>query len=327
MVLIVTNEKDVTSDYIVRELQKRNSPYYRLNTERIGNGVNVYLDLYNRECYIYDDQKNETIDIADIQSIYYRRPVLPAFDNYDINEGEKRYLQSEVFYLLEGIYKLLRDRYWMNPLFKLREAENKIFQLVLAERVGLMIPHTCYTNIPKNAKQFILSQRGAITKPIKSGHIEASDKIIYTNKVTDEALKTIDSIQGMPVCLQEEINKVADIRVTVVGKSVFTAKIEYDEDLGRVIDWRKSKYTKQRYSKFSLPDDIYCKVLNLNKLMGLRYSAMDFALKGDGNLVFLENNPNGQWAWIQNQLGMNIAGEIVTALQGGKKCVCNSQFI
>ena len=318
MVLIVTNEKDVTSDYIVRELQKRASPYYRLNTERIGDGVSVYLNLRKTEYYLKDENKHQTIDLSRIESVYYRRPAMPMFHAYDVNDDERKYLQSEVFYLLEGIYKLLEDRFWLNPLFKIREAENKIYQLLLARKVGLTVPDTCYTNIPQEARKFISLQQGTITKPMKSGYIEDSDKIIFTNKVTSETIKTIDSIQGMPVCLQEEINKTADIRVTIVGKHIFAAKIESDEDTGIVTDWRKTKYAGQRYSHFILPSDISCKVLGLNQMMGLRFSAMDFLLRDDGSLVFLESNPNGQWAWIQKQLEVDIAGDIVSALVTGE---------
>lgn len=318
MVLLVTNEKDVTSDYVVRELQKRHSPYYRFNTERIGDGVSVYFDLCKNEYYLNDENKNKTINLSDISSVYYRRPALPLFQDFDVDDGERTYLQSEVFYLLEGIYKFLKDKFWLNPLFKLRESENKIYQLLLARKVGLTVPDTCYTNIPHLARKFVLSQQETITKPIKSGYIEASNKIIFTNKVTSERLRNIESIQGMPVCLQEEIKKMADIRVTVVGKQIFAAKIESDEDTGEVSDWRKTKYEGQRYSDFSLSEDIGCKILTLNRMMGLRYSAIDFLLREDGTLVFLESNPNGQWAWIQNQLKMDIAGEIVNVMMKGE---------
>ncbi|MCQ3024054.1 hypothetical protein NLO85_26790, partial [Pseudomonas savastanoi] len=38
----------------------------------------------------------------------------------------------------------------------------------------------------------------------------------------------------------------------------------------------------------------------------------------DGKLWFLEINPNGQWAWIENQTGYPIAAAIVDELESIK---------
>jgi hypothetical protein len=37
-----------------------------------------------------------------------------------------------------------------------------------------------------------------------------------------------------------------------------------------------------------------------------------------GEYIFLEMNPNGQWAWIEKRLGFDISGEILNHLSRGK---------
>ena len=41
--------------------------------------------------------------------------------------------------------------------------------------------------------------------------------------------------------------------------------------------------------------------------LGLGFWAIDFALKPDGTYVFLEINPNGEWLWLEDQLGLPIS--------------------
>ncbi|MNZ28723.1 hypothetical protein D3C78_459550 [compost metagenome] len=49
--------------------------------------------------------------------------------------------------------------------------------------------------------------------------------------------------------------------------------------------------------------------------LNLRYGAIDFVCDPQGNLWFLEINPNGQWAWIENLTGYPIAEAIVDELE------------
>jgi hypothetical protein len=52
-----------------------------------------------------------------------------------------------------------------------------------------------------------------------------------------------------------------------------------------------------------------------------RAIARAWAIPGDRaqpslNWIFLEINPNGQWAWIENETGLPIAAAIADALSG-----------
>ncbi len=51
----------------------------------------------------------------------------------------------------------------------------------------------------------------------------------------------------------------------------------------------------------------------MNRL-GLRFGALDFLVTPDGEWYFLEINPNGQWAWIEQETGLPISDAIADAL-------------
>ena len=50
------------------------------------------------------------------------------------------------------------------------------------------------------------------------------------------------------------------------------------------------------------------------KRMHLNFGCFDFIVTPDGEYVFLECNPNGQWLWIEEEPGMKISEAIAEAL-------------
>jgi glutathione synthase/RimK-type ligase-like ATP-grasp enzyme len=53
--------------------------------------------------------------------------------------------------------------------------------------------------------------------------------------------------------------------------------------------------------------------------LGLRFGTFDFIVTPDDRWVFLEINPNGQWAWIEDAAGLPIAASIADALTRGNR--------
>jgi len=49
-------------------------------------------------------------------------------------------------------------------------------------------------------------------------------------------------------------------------------------------------------------------------MLGLRYSAIDLIRTQDGDLVFLEVNPNGEWMWLEDMCGFPLRDAIIDAL-------------
>lgn len=319
-VLIITNKEDITVDFVVKELQNRNITYYRLNTEDIPQYISINFDYINNKFFIRDNLKKMSYSLLDFSSVYYRRPQLNGL-NYidDLDYFERSYLMNELNFILEGIYKLLEKKYWLNNVYKIREAENKIFQLQIAKELGFLIPETLISNQYERVYNFHEeNNRNCIIKPIKSGNMpnHKDSKAIFTTKLDKKQLELPERIKSFPLYIQKNIKKQSDIRVTVVGELVFAAEIHSQNYLDSTIDWRKGS-KKLKHSKFCLPKRIENLCIQLTKYLSLNYSAIDLIYTTKGEFIFLEINPNGQWAWIEHLLNFPISKEIVNLLENG----------
>lgn len=317
MVLLITNKQDITVDFIVRELKAQKCPYYRLNTEDIPTIVHVQFDVDNGNYILYDTIKQESLSLSDISSVYFRRPEIATLENIlKLDSYERNYLRLELATLLEGIYKSLRNVYWINDVYKIREAENKLYQLQIAQEIGFKIPRSVIANEHKLLKQTMEAFQGdCIIKPIRSGNMGYADghKVIFTSKVNPENF-TSERVEAFPIYLQENIHKTCDIRCIVVGSSVFAASIDSPNSEDGKVDWRKAR-GYLTHNKIDLPSEIQKRVISLTQRFELTYSAIDLILDTDGEYIFLECNPNGQWAWIENRLGYPISKHIVSLLR------------
>ncbi len=298
----------------MRELKHRHIDFFRLNTEDIGSNLDVVLDFSAGRYSLSDRAKARTISLSEVSAIYFRRPRLPEFAKLNVSTDERIYLQKEAFYLLEGIYTLLKDRKWISPVNAIRKAENKLYQLQLAKTVGFRVPDTLVTNVPGSLSAFSI-HRNCIMKPIKSGYMgppEKASRMIFTHRLPKEV--DLTRVQPMPVLVQNEIIKKFDVRVTVVGRHVFPAAILSQSCAETSVDWRKGNHAELVYKKIQLPAYVAQACVNLTQRLGLKFSAIDLVCDADDGYTFLEINPNGQWAWIQNRLGYNISGALVDSL-------------
>lgn len=318
-ILIITNKDDVTVDYVIKELQTRRIFYYRLNTEDVPDKISVYFDLNTNTFELTDKVKEININLLDFDSVYYRRPLLNNL-NYikGANLQELNYIRSELAFILEGIYKVLRNKYWLNDVYDLRQAENKIYQLQLAQEVGFKIPVSLVSNQSEKVNKVKkICDNDCIIKPIKSGNMKDANnpKSVFTTKITDEQFKNVDRIEAFPLFIQKNVLKQFDLRCTVIGNEVFTAQIHSQNDKDSEVDWRKAQQVLEHRSH-ELPHKVKMMCVKLTKKMNLNYSAIDMILDKNGDYVFLEINPNGQWAWIEKRLGFPLSKRIVDMLIG-----------
>jgi len=320
MILLITNKDDITTDFIVNRLNKIGADYYRFNTEDLVTNVGVNLDIEKDEYYLIDQMTDSSINLSKVKSVYYRRPGAPHLIVDSLSNGEIEFIKTETYYLLEGIYKILKDKFWISPITSIREAENKIYQLLIARNIGFEIPKSLITTSRKNVDSFFSVLKGnCVIKPIKCGRLNDPQKprVIFTSLITKDDIRFMDGVCYCPTYLQNEIKKAADIRVTVVGRKVFPAKILSQEFQETTVDWRKGENSKVRHERIELPSEIEGKCIELIRRLNLQFGAIDFALDKDLRYIFLEINPNGQWGWIEKRLGYNISGEIVNLLLSG----------
>ncbi len=313
-VLLITNKNDITTDFIVKKLKERRVKFYRFNTEEIGNSVQLIFDFDKEQYKILDRYLNIEIDLLNIAGVYFRRPEININAN-TLSTGEINFVRSEHLFSLEGLYKILGKAFWINTVSSIRNAENKIYQLLLAKDIGLNIPNSIVTNNSSSALSFYnRNNNSCIIKPIKSGLVEGhtEEGVIFTSKV-DFTDQNISRTESCPIYLQNLIKKKGDVRVTVVGNITFAAFIHSQASEEAQIDWRKNIYPL-RHSIIDLPHDIVDKCLLLTKKLSLNFGAIDFVLNENNEYLFLEINPNGQWAWIEKQLDFPISDAITNLL-------------
>lgn len=62
-----------------------------------------------------------------------------------------------------------------------------------------------------------------------------------------------------------------------------------------------------RYESIDTPDDVRDAVIALLSRLDLPFGAFDFTVTPEGEWVFLECDPAGQWLWLQDEVGVEIA--------------------
>lgn len=183
----------------------------------------------------------------------------------------------------------------------------------MASKLGFSIPVSLITNDGKAAQKFCLDKL-SIIKPISIGKIyDKEDTIVFQTNQVDEN-KSISNLEYCPSYFQEQCEKDYELRVTIVGRKVFSVRIDSQLHEETRTDWRFNP-DLLCYSETQIPKDLEDKCFALLAALQLDFGAFDFIVR-DNQYIFLEVNANGQWGWLEGKLGIKISDAIVNYLMG-----------
>lgn len=317
LILIISTKFDPHVDIIIRQLNEQKIPFARFNTEDfpLASSLSILFEgIAHSEELTFPG--NPQIKGSDITAVWYRRPAQFEFPS-EFSPAAHIFAEKETRATISGLWQLL-DCLWVNHPEKNRIAELKLNQLKIANQLGIEIPKTLITNNPEDARKFFKScSENIVIKSLSGGLVtdQLDSTAIYTNIVREADMKDVKSVRYTPALFQEYVPKEIELRITVVGKKVFAAEIHSQTQEKTLHDWRRDTLNLS-HKEHKLPKEIEQKCLGLVKSFGLHFGAIDMILTPDGRYVFLEINPNGQWAWIEDLTGMPISEALIDLLTG-----------
>jgi hypothetical protein len=316
MLLILTSNRDFAADYLIVHLIERDLPYFRLNSEEISTaGYSFILDRTSTSLQIIDGSRE--LDLDAVTAVWYRRALQPSLAR-DVPPDTRPFVAGELRHLVTGMV-LGAEVLWVNPIHQVYRAEHKVLQLQIAQRLGFTVPRTIVSWDRRVLQRFASEARTPIIcKPIYTGlQVESSRRYsVYTHRVTAADLDDEESLRLCPILLQEEIFKKADVRATFIGRECFVVEIQSAG--AALLDWRTPD-AHLRYSVASLPAKVEAKCRLMLTKLDLHYGAFDFVRTPDDDYVFLEINPTGEWAWLEDRLGLPMREAFVRLFYGGSQ--------
>lgn len=316
MILIVTNQRDVTSDLVVLQLQCRGLPYVRFNSEdfltRGGLSWEIDGSLTTGELH----HRGKSLDLHAVSAVWFRRPLAPQPSPQFPSGLARRFAVQEGEATVRNLWALL-DCLWVSRPEAILRAGQKLAQLRAAAELGFETPPTLLTTDPDRARVFCRAHGDVVAKPLGGGAAGRHDGtriVIYANRLQPHHLERLDTVAGIPTLFQRLIRKGHDLRVTVVGRRVFATEIWTRGSGDESVDWRREPVENLHHVSHTLPAAVESRILDLVRRSGLQFSALDFVVDQDGRYVFLELNPNGQWAWIEQLVGTPISAALADLL-------------
>ncbi|MDQ0904827.1 hypothetical protein QFZ22_000812 [Streptomyces canus] len=189
---------------------------------------------------------------------------------------------------LGGILAAAFDGQWISPPEATDRAADKVYQLAVAREVGFRVPRTLISQSRADVIAFTRQVGRTIVKPV----VGARGPSLWTRWVDDPESIPAPSFEVCPATYQEYIEGCRHVRLNCFGERMYAALIETEE-----LDWRPDLQVP--ISPWPVPEDVRRQVATVLRRLGLRMGVVDLKLTPDGQPVWLEVNPQGQFLFLE----------------------------
>lgn len=307
-ILIISNSQDLHADLVAARLTAGGHPLFRLDLDRFPRDFQTCQwhaggALHNK---IRRRGDEHWLDLAEVGAVWIRKPGEFTFLSDELAPQELAYARQEAEHALFSLLYTL-DCYWVSHPLALRGAQWKGEQLKRAARMGFLVPDSLTTNAPEDVLAFKHGLAGdmifkSLSDPmLAGGELEPEQRSnggLGTTIVDDDMLRNVEAVGQLHCHFQRYIPKQYELRVTVIGERVFAAKIHSQDDARTAVDSRDMS-APVRYEAAQLPDELRRRCVAFVRSYDLRYGALDLIVTPGGEVVFLENNPAGQFLYIE----------------------------
>ena len=304
--IVLTNKADVTADYLVLAAEEADVSCLRLNTEDLCSTKVSIFPIAN-DSPVLRTASGRKMELTGALTIY-RRPEKPSpplgFD------GNAEFLADQWWPLLTALGDLDGNK-WLNSPTMISRAENKLLQMQCAYACGFRVPESVYSNDAATLHRLRQEHESLIVKASGTPLIENLDhpsEFVFTTALGPDAPIPETEVSLCPVLVQERINVMRHLRITVVRNQTYSAHVQPAD--GDILDWRASA-EPPAVSRIVLPGPVSKQAVELVRQMNLQFASMDVLEDENGEFFFLDLNPNGEWGWLQKRAELPIAEAIV----------------
>ncbi|HYC99260.1 ATP-grasp domain-containing protein [Brevundimonas sp.] len=307
-VLIVTNSYDLHADLVSARLSAMGTAPFRLNLDEFPKDFDVTLSFADGRWSggLTHLPTGDAAPIGEIGAVWMRKKADFSYRSGKLPPQEKAFADGEMEHILFSMLYTL-ECYWMSHPLAVRAASWKGEQLLRATRMGFDVPASIITNRRPDVDAFRHAVGGDIVFKTLSSPILAADEVaaedriaghLSTTLITDEDEALLDAVAELPSFFQPNVPKAHELRVTVIGDRVFAARIHSQADPRTMIDCRDMS-AEILYEAEVLPAEVSHRCLEFVHSYGLTYGAIDLIVTPEGRYVFLENNPVGQFLFVE----------------------------
>ncbi|WP_449388124.1 MvdC/MvdD family ATP grasp protein [Chryseobacterium lineare] len=310
MILCITHSRDFYNiDIFFEYLKSKNIPYFRLNSDKINNNQKISISENGFEL---TDESGNTVHSKEIMAVWHRKSWQIDIPQ-ELDEAFRKIFLKEYSTLRYNLLTALENVPWINPFENENKIDgNKMLQLNIAQKHGLTVPKTIFSNDADKITAFfreycngkmVAKLHGVISKSM------GGENLLSTNIINEDSLENIADVEYCPMIFQPYIEKEYELRIVYLDEEFFTGKINNSENA----DWRIAQ-GNYFWSEYHLPENIKQNLTAMMKEMGLYLGAIDIIKGKDGQYYFLEVNPQGEWGMLQKDLNFPIAQRIADNL-------------
>jgi hypothetical protein len=305
-VLVVAPAADSHARAVLAELRRRRVRVACVDTARFPERAALTLCLDGDARWRGTLQSGDALHPNEVRAVWWRRP-----EPYRLHPSLRGRRRDGAFCAADdalGAFWSALDARWVNDPARDEAAEHKPRQLALASRLGLAVPVSLVTNDPAAARAFVAARPDGET--IHKNITSAPALLRHTAlaRAGDRAL--FATVRHLPLMFQERVHG-TDLRVTVVGDDLFAAEIDTGET--GAIDVRAT-LPHARMRAVRLPPRVASRLHRFVRTLGLVYAAIDLRRRPDGEHVFLEVNPSGEWRYVERRTGQPITSAVASVL-------------
>jgi len=312
-VLILTHQNDPHAFSVREYLDQIGIKNFTIVTETFLRDCKI--NFSSRELVYSVEQEGEVIHLDSSWNIWNRRVMIP-----DREKGIPKDLQNLVIDECEKTWDNLLISHPGKVVNRPQNhfyANNKLDQIKFALQKGILVPDTIVTTDPSKLREFYELHGGNICFKLQKGAVVRTpegNKVVYTNKVTNEQMKHASLVSSHPSLFQEYIDKDFEVRVISTDRTSTGIAIHSQDSEISKVDYRRYDLENVRYHQIDLPPEIRTFCSDMLQHYGLHFGAFDFIYSKNGRYCFLELNPNGQWLWLQEKSGYDLTKEIAENL-------------
>lgn len=323
MILLLTNRTDIHPNPVIPKIKSLGGEVFRLNTDDLLRS-NKISSIPDKGIWMIENTKTGLkVNSKDVCSVWERRPsqpLTPRRGSLDERDQHDDLIEQEAAEFVLWFRYSLSSATWLgHPIYD-RWAGSKIHQLQVAKQLGSIVPRTFIGNSFSEFKNWKREGRSLVVKPLDADCMEigGEEYCFFSRKIDPQDAPNIDNevFDNTINYIQEYVEKLRELRVTVVGQDVFTCVIDSQsmkENQGRE-DWRQGYDHGIKHYAIETPPWIKNFCLKYLKHLKLNFGCFDFIETEAHEYVFLECNPNGQWMWIEEETGLKISDSIAKFL-------------